>query len=94
MDLELNLGYSDNATYGLDAVALGVSDATGSSQIESQVISAFATDDFYIGLVGLGHQPINFSDYNTPNSSLLTSMRDKNMIPSLSWAYTAGAIYR
>ena len=91
---ESNLGYSNNATYGLDTVALGVSDATGTSQIDSQVISAFAGDDFYVGLVGLGHQPTNFSEYNTPNSSLLTSMRNNNMIPSLSWAYTAGAIYR
>ena len=94
MGLEMNLGYSDNATYGLDTLALGLSNANGSPQIESQVVAAFATDHYYIGLFGLGHQGVNFSEYSTPNTTFLTTLKEQNMIPSLSWGYTAGAIYR
>ena len=94
MGLEMNLGYSDNATYGLDTLALGLSNANGSPQIESQVVAAFETDDYYVGLFGLGHQGVNFSEYSTPNATFLATLKEQNMIPSLSWGYTAGAIYR
>ena len=90
----MNLGYSDNATYGLDTLALGLTNASGSPQIQSQVVAAFATDDYYVGLFGLGHQGVNFSEYSTPNATFLTTLKEQNMIPSLSWGYTAGAIYR
>ena len=94
MGLEMNLGYSDHATYGLDTLALGLSNANGSPQIESQVVAAFETNDYYVGLFGLGHQGVNFSEYSTPNATFLTTLKEQNMIPSLSWGYTAGAIYR
>ena len=94
MGLEENLGYSDNATYGHDTVALGLSEAIGSPQVESQVVAAFENDDFYIGSFGLGHEGTNFSNYNTPNATFLTVLKERNMIPSLSWGYTAGAAYR
>lgn len=90
----MNLGYSDNATYGLDTLALGLSNATGSPLIKSQVVAAFATDDYYIGLFGLGHQGVNFSEYSDPVPTFLTTLKKQDMIPSLSWGYTAGAIYR
>ena len=94
MGLEENLDYSDNATYGHDTVALGLSETIGSPQVEFQVVAAFENDDFYIGSFGLGHEGINFSDYNTPNATFLASLKEQNMIPSLSWGYTAGAAYR
>lgn len=94
MGPEGNLGYSDRATYGHDTVALGLSDVIGSPQLDSQVVAAFDIDDFYIGLFGLGHEGTNFSDYNTTNATFLTSLKERNMIPSLSWGYTAGAAYR
>ena len=94
MGLEGNLGYSDGATYGHDTLALGLSEAIGGPQLESQVVATFENNDFYIGLFGLGHEGTNFSEYNTPNATFLTSLKERNMIPSLSWGYTAGAIYR
>ncbi|KAK0513754.1 hypothetical protein JMJ35_003476 [Cladonia borealis] len=94
LGLEQNLGYNEIATYGFDALALGLSDATGSSTLQSQVIADIETDDYYIGIFGLGHQPYNFTNFQDPHPSFLTTMRSKNWIPSLSWAYTAGAQYR
>ena len=94
LGLEQNLGYNETATYGFDALALGLSDAIGSSTLQSQVIADIETNDYYMGIFGLGHQPYNFTNFQDPQPSFLTTMRNKNLIPSLSWAYTAGAKYR
>ena len=94
MGLELNLGYNRNSSFGMDSVALGLSNATGGPYLGSQVVADFQTNDYYIGLFGLGQQPTNFSTFDTPYPSFLTSLKSKGMIPSLSWGYTAGARYR
>lgn len=47
------------------------------------------------GIFGLNTQPVNFTslgNYSSP--SFLTTLKDQNKIPSLSWSYTAGAQYR
>ncbi|KAL8822364.1 MAG: hypothetical protein Q9191_006902, partial [Dirinaria sp. TL-2023a] len=94
MDLDVNLGYDDSASLGLDTVALGFTDVIGGPTIHSQVVSAFAPYDFYLGVFGLGHQGTNISNFTDVHPSFLTAMRNENLIPSLSWAYTAGAPYQ
>ena len=94
LGLEQNLGYKETAAYGFDTLALGFSGDIGSSALQSQVIASIGTDDYYVGIFGLGHQPYNFTNFSDPHPSFLTTMRSKNLIPSLSWAYTAGARYR
>ena len=94
MDLEANLGYSDTAAWGFDTVALGFSDAFGGPKLENQVIATFANDDYFIGTFGLNQQPTNFTNLTSPHPSFLTTLKAKNLIPSLSWGYTAGARYR
>ena len=93
LGLELNLGYDDTAPYGLDTVALGFDTSIGGPTLDSQVISALATDDYYLGVFGLGHQGTNISNFTEPHPSFLTAMHNESLIPSLSWAYTAGAPY-
>jgi hypothetical protein len=47
------------------------------------------------GIFGLGTQPVNYSTIgNFSAPSFFTSLRSQDLIPSLSWSYTAGAIYR
>lgn len=47
------------------------------------------------GIFGLNSQPVNFSTLgNFSSPSFFTTLRDQTLIPSLSWSYTAGAIYR
>ena len=102
LGLEANLGYNDPGNFGLDTIALGLNNATGGPTLQDQVVAGFETYDYYTGLFGLGNQPVNLTgstDANnftgiTPHSSFLTTMKSKNLIPSLSWAYTAGANYR
>jgi len=94
MGLELNLGLNDTADYGLDTVALGLSNATGGPYLDSRVVAAYANNDYYIGMFGLNQQPTNFSTFSNSHPSFLTTLKSEKLIPSLSWAYTAGARYR
>ena len=75
-------------------MALGFSDSLGGPGAKSQVVSAFATNDYYLGVFGLGHQATNISNFTDPQPTFLAVMKEKSLIPSLSWAYTAGAPYR
>jgi hypothetical protein len=90
--LDANLGVDQRAQWGFDHLGLGL---TGPS-LENQTIAGIATPSpFYLGVLGLNDQPVNFSslgNYSAP--SLFQSLRDQKKIPSLSWSYTAGALYR
>jgi hypothetical protein len=94
--LEANLGYSVNADFGLDTLGLGYVAGGNGPTLSNQTIGGFATTSpLYLGIFGLGTQPVNFTrlgNFSAP--SYLTSLKAQNLIPSLSWSYTAGAIYR
>lgn len=94
LGLELNLGYRDTGLYGLDMVALGYGSAIGGTALDSQVVVGIETTSYYIAMFGLGPQPTNFTDFSDPHPSFLSTLKTKNLIPSLSWGYTAGAPYR
>lgn len=89
--IENKLDFSGNALYGLDTVGLGLSNP-GSLSLSGQVVGGIATKDFYLGIFGLGLKPANFTD--TPIPSYMRNLKDRNLIPSLSFGYTAGAYYR
>ena len=93
LDLEKNLGYNESGIFGLDNVALGLSNATGGPSMDSQVVAAIGAQTWYTGILGLQQQPMNLSD-TQPGQTFLSSLKTRNIIPSLSWAYTAGASYR
>ena len=44
--------------------------------------------------VGLNPRPSNFTNFSNPVPSYLSSLKTQGLIPSLSWAYTAGNQYR
>ncbi|KAL8810372.1 MAG: hypothetical protein Q9200_002631 [Gallowayella weberi] len=94
LGLETNLYPSDNATYGLDSVALGSTDNNGGPNLTNQVVAAISGYEYVLGMFGLGQQPTNLSDFNQPIPSFLTSLYNQKLIPSLSWGYTAGAKYQ
>ena len=95
LGIDTNLGYGNlSGSYGLETVSLGFSDSIGGPTLDSQVVTALAAKYYYIGLFGLNHQATNLSDFTNPHPSFLRTMKTKDLIPSLSWAYTAGAPYR
>jgi aspartyl protease len=90
--LEANLGYQQVAQFGLDNVGLGLQGPI----LSNQTVAGIATPSpFYLGIFGLNNQPVNFStlgNYSAP--SFIQTLKDQKKIPSISWSYTAGAIYR
>ena len=93
LGLELNLGRNESGDYGLDSLALGSNNATGGPTLDSQIVVGIETNDYRVGMLGLNQQPIKLSSHSDSYSSFLTSLKTRNLIPSLSWAYTAGARY-
>jgi hypothetical protein len=55
--------------------------------------AGIATQDFFMGLFGVTPRPTNFSNFNSPQASIMQTLQNKSLIPSLSWSYTAGARY-
>ena len=91
---ELNFNYDFTGAYGLDTVALGFGSSIGGPLLDSQVLVGIETTFYYVGMFGLGNQPTYFTDFSEPHPSFLSTLKSKNLIPSLSWSYTAGAQYR
>ncbi|RFU31440.1 hypothetical protein B7463_g4876, partial [Scytalidium lignicola] len=94
--LEANLGYVQAADFGLDTLGLGLVAGADGPTLEKQVVGGIATaSPFYLGIFGLGIQPVNFTTLgNSSTPTFFQSLKDQGYIPSLSWSYTAGAIYR
>lgn len=87
---ESYLGVTSNGNYGMDTVGLGIDTATGLTS-DHNVVAGVLTEPFYLGQVGL--KPSNATVRNG-NASFMARLKDANLIPSLSYGYTAGAIYR
>ena len=93
LGLETNLGYTGNGEFGYDTVALGWQGSGGPS-LEQQIVAGIATPEFYLGIFGLNPRPTNFTNFNDPVPSYMSTLKQRSMIPSLSWSYTAGNQYR
>lgn len=92
LNLNTRLGYNANGLYGYDKITLGI-DGGGGPSLDQQIVAGIETKDFYLGFFGLNPRPTNFTTFNNPVPSFLTSLRESNEIPSLSWGYTAGNAY-
>ena len=91
LGLDSNLNATGDGHYGFDTVSLGF---TGGPTLQHQIVAGLSAEDFFVGVFGLGPQSTNFTGYTDPQPSYLASLRNQSMIPSLSWAYSAGAQYR
>lgn len=90
--LEGNLGYEARVQFGLDHLGIGLN----GPRVENQTVGGIAAaQPFYLGILGLNNQPLNFTSLgNSSSAALLTALKDARKIPSLSYSYTAGAQYR
>jgi hypothetical protein len=87
LGLDPLLGFSGAANYGYDNVAF-----LDQINMPGEIVGVINTTDYWLGFMGLGTKPTNFTSDNKP--SLLSSLVTANKIPSLSFGYTAGAFYR
>jgi hypothetical protein len=90
---EGNLGLVGNGSYGYDTVSLGLP-GSGLPTLKKQVIAGIWTDGFFLGSLGISPVPFNFTNLDDPQPSMLGTLRNQSLIPSASWAYTAGAHYQ
>ena len=93
LELENNLGYSGNGDYGFDTVGTGWQ-GSGTPSLAQQIVGKIATKEFYLGIFGLDPRPTNFTNFNDPVPSYMATLKERNIIPSISWGYTAGNQYR
>ncbi|KAK3633787.1 hypothetical protein LTR22_019971 [Elasticomyces elasticus] len=85
--------YCGNAYYGFESINLGLP-GSGLPTLQSQVIAGFASNAFWLGSLGLSPVPFNFTDLDEPQPSMMGTLKNQSLIPSTSWAYTAGAYYK
>ena len=97
LSTEQNLfGTFDVGLYGLDTVTLNLTTSTSgntTAKAHSQTVAGVATADFWLGQLGLGTQLGNFTVQNENIPSLLDTLKNQSLIPSLSFGYSAGAAY-
>ncbi|KAK5112054.1 hypothetical protein LTR85_011635 [Meristemomyces frigidus] len=87
------LGLSGNAYYGFDTISLGLV-GSGLPTLQNQLIAGIASNSFWLGSLGLSPYTFNLTNLDNPLPSLMGTLRNQSIIPSMSWAYTAGAYYR
>lgn len=87
------LGRAGNGSYGFETLSLGLSGSNLPS-LNKQVVAQIWTNYYFLGSLGISPYPINFTSLDTPQRSMLSTLRNQSLIPSLSWAYTAGAVYK
>ncbi|KAE8446630.1 hypothetical protein EG329_011823 [Mollisiaceae sp. DMI_Dod_QoI] len=93
LEIESNLGYSGNGRYGFDDINLGFQGSNGPT-LKNQTVAGVATKDFFVGIFGLKPMPSNFTGFDNPIPSFMENLKNQSLIPSTSWAYTAGNQYR
>ena len=73
--------------YGYDNV-----DLSAEIVVPHQTVAVVDGTEYWLGMLGLGVIPTNFTDANQP--TFLDSMvENQSLIPSHSYGYTAGASY-
>ncbi|KAK4505338.1 hypothetical protein PRZ48_003301 [Zasmidium cellare] len=90
---EAGLGLSGNGSYGYDTVTLGIP-GSDLPTLHDQLVVGIWTDDFFLGSLGLSPYSLNLSSLNGPQQSLMGSLVNQSLLPSNSWGYTAGAVYK
>ena len=93
LDVDQSAGLSVLGTFGNDTLGLGVQ-GSGGPILESQVFSTYSSDELYFGLLGLNPSSTNFGGADKGGPSIMTNLKEQDLIPSLSFGYTAGNQYR
>ncbi len=90
---EQNLNNSVQAFFGNETLGLGIQ-GSGGPTLPDQIIGAFASEEYYLGMFGLNPASTNFTPQDQGRQSYMSTLKNQSLIPSLSFGYTAGAKYR
>ncbi|KAK7518975.1 aspartic peptidase domain-containing protein [Phyllosticta citriasiana] len=86
----LGVGVNARARFGTDKLRLSWPQ-NGLATLNKSVVGGIADTDFWIGTFGLSSYDQFFETFNDDAKSTLTELYEQAIIPSKSWAYTAGA---
>ncbi|KAL8775492.1 MAG: hypothetical protein Q9194_003711 [Teloschistes cf. exilis] len=91
---ERNLGIFANGLFGNDTIGLGIQ-GSGGPTLQNQILATIGTEDFYVGMFAVNPKRTNYTGVTEQGqASYMTSLKEQNLIPSVSFGYTAGAPYR
>lgn len=91
--VEENLGINRTAFFGNDTISLGLP-GSGGPTLENQVLGTTIAAEFSVGFFGVNPKPLNWTTMEHGQPSYITTLKEKNIIPSVSFGYTAGNQYR
>ena len=87
------LGLDGEGLWGNDTLGLGVQ-GSGGPTLNNQAIAGIKSNDIYLGMFGVNPKPIKNTGLGTLQDSYMASLKKQNLIPSITFGYTAGARYR
>ncbi|KAL9126598.1 MAG: hypothetical protein Q9217_004372 [Psora testacea] len=93
LGFDQSLGLNVPGVFGNDTLGLGIQ-GSGGPMLEDQIIAAYTSQDLYLGMFGLNPSSTNFSATDQGRPSYMSTLKSQNLIPSLSFGYTAGNQYR
>lgn len=88
LGLDPQLEFGGYGAYGFDSIAL-----SDRISVPSQIVGVINTTDYWLGLLGLGIKPTNFTSDDT-KTFLSNMIENQSLIPSHSYGFTSGAHYR
>ncbi|KAL8718391.1 MAG: hypothetical protein Q9225_004466 [Loekoesia sp. 1 TL-2023] len=88
----VNLSDAGNGLFGTDIVAAGPNPDARLAPGKASIVAGITAEPYYLGLLGL--RPSTDSQFDGASPSFLTLLKERNLIPSLSFGYAAGAAYR
>ncbi|KAN0108055.1 Aspartic peptidase domain containing protein [Hyaloscypha variabilis] len=92
LQVEEYLGLDVDAYFGFDQMFVGY--PPSGVRLSNSTIAWFRDESFAVGMFGLNYRPTNFSTPQDSSPTFLNILHEQNMIPSLSYGYTAGASYK
>ena len=85
--------YPSVGEYGFDTITINSTVGNNTPiSIEHQTVASFSGLSFWMGMLGLGIEPVALDDRDS-HPTILRSLKAQSVIPSLSYGYTAGAYY-
>ena len=87
------LGLRVQGVFGNDTLGLGIQ-GSGGPILEDQIVAAYTSESLYLGMFGTNPSSTNFSATDLGRPSYMSTLKTENLIPSLSFGYTAGNQYR
>ncbi|KAF2673217.1 acid protease [Microthyrium microscopicum] len=95
LDADRGLPMDGRALYGTDSIMImGHRSDPDGVHVPGHTIAQITTKDYFLGSIGLSPRKLSPDKAREGRTSNLVDMKNRGLIPSLTYGYTAGAKYR